>query len=620
MDVTAAASFFSSFLPSYPAVAWIVVLVIISLVFTDLWGHHLHARLRPNYIPGVEAGHLLSSDGANIPVIHAFLICKGRVTATDMANVLIKAGIPHKRFQRLKHCVSAEPNHLKPFDQQRGDWPVYWYPEPGFRPEKHIRNLPDGLSQAEVKDSLGGMVNTPPSFSLSPWEILVANALDGNEERTALILRLHHVLGDGLSVLGLLEAISEPVRGEGVGEEEEEGGKEGGRESMLAAVLKVGVKYQQHHHHHHHHHHHKQQHHHPSIHLNNSNEVTDPTAPPRAPPPPAPSHPLSFLSRLLHSLLFYLRMSIELPVVVHREFLAPPPEQNLFKPRPLTGQKTIAWRVGCVDVARVKRVKDALGVKLNDVLLACATGALRTVMLGEGESGGGRKEGRTMRVFPNEKREEEKEEQQQYATLTTSPSSTSSSTSSSLPSSPSLPPSIRFFAPMSTRTNLASLRDLDNQLSVLSIPLPTGLASRRHRLAHIHDFTMRLKHSTFPLGMAWLTQHAAFFLPVHLLEKQNNFLCERASGVLTNVPGPVHARQIAKAEVEEIMVFVPAVSSIGMTLSTFTYGRALSVGLVLDQAVPCSAEEVLDAFVREFEAYERMVLGEEEGGRKEKEE
>jgi len=67
-------------------------------------------------------------------------------------------------------------------------------------------------------------------------------------------------------------------------------------------------------------------------------------------------------------------------------------------------------------------------------------------------------------------------------------------------------------------------------------------------------------------------------------------------------------------------VFVPAVSSIGMTLSTFTYGRALSVGLVLDQAVPCSAEEVLDAFVREFEAYERMVVGEEEGGPKEKEE
>lgn len=324
MDVTAAASFFSSFLPSYLAVAWIVVLVIIALVFTDLWGHHLHARLRPNYIPGVEAGHLLSSDGANIPVIHAFLICKGRVTAADMAQVLHQAGIPNTRFQRLKHCVSAEPNHLKPYDQQRGDWPVYWYPEPGFRPEKHIRNLPDGLSQAELKDYLSSVVNISPSFALSPWEILVANALDGDEERTALVLRLHHVLGDGLSVLGLLEAISEPVRGEGESEEEEEeeGGREGGDESMLAAALKVGVKHH-HHHHHHRHHHHKKHHHHPS-HRDDNHEVTNPTAPPHGPPPPAPFHPLSFLPRLLHSLLFYLRMSIELPVVVHREFLSPP--------------------------------------------------------------------------------------------------------------------------------------------------------------------------------------------------------------------------------------------------------------------------------------------------------
>jgi hypothetical protein len=124
--------------------------------------------------------------------------------------------------------------------------------------------------------------------------------------------------------------------------------------------------------------------------------------------------------------------------------------------------------------------------------------------------------------------------------------------------------------------------------------------------------------------MALLTHLAAFLLPVRLLEMQNNFLCEKASGVLTNVPGPVHVRQIVGAKIEEIMVFVPAVSSIGMTLSTFTYGQSLSVGLVLDQAVSCSAEDVLDAFVREFEMYEAMVRGEveggEEGGRKEKEE
>lgn len=41
-------------------------------------------------------------------------------------------------------------------------------------------------------------------------------------------------------------------------------------------------------------------------------------------------------------------------------------------------------RVGHADVARVKRIQDAFGAKLKDVLLACATGALRTTTLGQG--------------------------------------------------------------------------------------------------------------------------------------------------------------------------------------------------------------------------------------------
>ncbi len=600
--------------------AWTVVAVALVLVLTYLCGLNLYARLCSNRIPGEEAGYLLSSDGANIPIIHAFLVVKGRITAADMAQVLHQAGIPEQQFQRLKHCISAGANYFKPFDRKRGDWPVYWYPEPSFRPENHVRNLPDGLSRVELKDYLTSIVNTAPSFSFSPWEILVANALDGDDERTALVLRLHHVLGDGLSVLRLLEAMSEPVRGKE--KKEEEGKREAGEESMLAAALKVGVK------HRHHHHRHQTRPRWPlgsllwdlPPHNENYNEVTDPTAPPRGPGPTGSLH-CFFPLPLVRHLLFYARMSIELPYLVHREFLAPRPEQNLFKPRPLTSHKTIAWRVGYADVARLKRVKDAFGVKLNDVLLACATGALRTTMLGQ--DGGEEKDegksssGRTMEVIPTETREEEiKEqyEQQEQQHATPPPSSVFSSTSSTpTPHSSSLAPPVadttRFFAPMSTRTNLASLHDLDNRLSVLSIPLPTGLASRRRRLAHIHHFTAHLKDSTFPLGMALLTRIAAFCLPARLLETQNKFLCEKASGVLTNVPGPVHLRQIGGAEIEEITVFVPAVSSIGMTLATFTYGQMLSVGLVLDRAVPCSAEDVLDAFVHELEAYEAMAVG-----------
>lgn len=160
---------------------------------------------------------------------------------------------------------------------------------------------------------------------------------------------------------------------------------------------------------------------------------------------------------------------------------------------------------------------------------------------------------------------------------------------------------------MSVRTNLASLTDLDNQLSVLSVALPTGLASRRRRLAHLHALTSRLKDSTVPLGVALLTTATGALLPRRLLEAQADFLCQRTTGVVTNAPGPVHRRRFAGHPIEGIAVLVPAVYSIGMVLSTFTYGEVMSVGLVLDEGIPCRADEVLEAFAREFEKYEALA-------------
>ena len=63
------------------------------------------------------------------------------------------------------------------------------------------------------------------------------------------------------------------------------------------------------------------------------------------------------LSRYLSLLRLGLRMGVELPWVVRREFVAPPPEANIFKPRPLTGRKTVGYHLAAMDVERVRAVK-----------------------------------------------------------------------------------------------------------------------------------------------------------------------------------------------------------------------------------------------------------------------
>jgi len=576
------------------SIAYLVTAIVV-IASLKWFYEYLQAR-KPGLgcIAGNEATHLLSPDGVNIPIIHSCVIIKSWITAADVVRVLQRAGIPSRRFQRLQHCVSASPDTFQPFENSRGDWPVYWFPEPSFSHEKHVDYLPEGLSQRELKDWMSGIMNMPPTFTRSPWEILVANALDGDSERTALILRLHHVLGDGLSVLGLLEAMSEPLEEHKRGAENREG------ECMLATALTVGLKRR----------------------LDQHKESSHPhQTHPMISSAPSPCATLSSLSRLLHRLsrsaLFGARMAVEVPWVLWRDYIAAPPERNMFKPQPLSGRKKVAWSQELLEVARLKRVKDKLGVKVNDVLLACATGALRTIMLSQ--SVGDRAHfvfpevprGATSPIVEKEGESEEEEEGGGGAGgLEPTVSSKRTSASPSPATSNSPPPltdAVRVFLPMSVRTNLASLTDLDNQLSVLSVALPTGLASRRRRLAHLHALTSRLKDSTVPLGVTLLTTATGALLPRRLLEAQADFLCHRTTGVVTNVPGPVHRRRFAGHPIEGIAVLVPAVSSIGMVLSTFTYGEGMSVGLVLDEGIPCRADEVLEAFAREFEKYEALA-------------
>jgi len=54
-------------------------------------------------------------------------------------------------------------------------WPLYFYPDPNFALENHVRYLDakEKFTTAELITELSEMLRYPPSFKRSPWEILV---------------------------------------------------------------------------------------------------------------------------------------------------------------------------------------------------------------------------------------------------------------------------------------------------------------------------------------------------------------------------------------------------------------------------------------------------------------
>jgi diacylglycerol O-acyltransferase / wax synthase len=63
------------------------------------------------------------------------------------------------------------------------------------------------------------------------------------------------------------------------------------------------------------------------------------------------------------------------------------------------------------------------------------------------------------------------------------------------------------------------------------------------------------------------------------------FFTEKASMVVTNVPGPGERLSFAGAPVTGILVWAPCSGSIGMTVSIFSYAGQVTVGFMADTAL-----------------------------------
>jgi diacylglycerol O-acyltransferase len=184
----------------------------------------------------------------------------------------------------------------------------------------------------------------------------------------------------------------------------------------------------------------------------------------------------------------------------------------------------------------VKRIKDELGVKVNDVVLAAVARALRRHLLRRGE--------------------DQVEE-------------------------------LHAFVPVSVRGE-GQGGDLGNQVAGLIVPLPIACQDPIDCVRQIAEATSQAKGSGQALGAQVLTGLAGFAPPTLLNQGARLVARQRfVNLVVTNVPGPQHAMHMQDRELKDFFPLVPLGKNLALNIAVLSYNGTLCFGLVGDfDAVP----------------------------------
>ena len=227
---------------------------------------------------------------------------------------------------------------------------------------------------------------------------------------------------------------------------------------------------------------------------------------------------------------------------------------TLLKGKPV-GRKVVAWNEP-LPLDAVKIIGKALHCTVNDVLLACAAGAIGSYLRSKGNDPTGKE--------------------------------------------------IRAMVPVNLRP-LEKAWQLGNRFGLAPLVLPIGIANPIERVYAVRRRMEELKGSHQPLlAFAILSVTGLFIKPVQ--DAVLGLFAKKTTAVMTNVPGPPVALKFCGATLRQSMFWVPASGEVGVGVSILSYGGGVQFGLITDQALCPEPQDIIDRFEPEFEALLLLAL------------
>lgn len=141
-----------------------------------------------------------------LPVDSAWLALESPENPMTITVMLRVDGLTETRFRDFlqSYWLAWERFRFMPVKRAPGWW---WEPDPTFTLKHHFQTVPDAFDQAGLQDWVSARLNQSLPHYRPLWKFWLAPNAEGG---AALLLRMHHCYGDGLSLLGVFERLCPP--------------------------------------------------------------------------------------------------------------------------------------------------------------------------------------------------------------------------------------------------------------------------------------------------------------------------------------------------------------------------------------------------------------------------
>jgi diacylglycerol O-acyltransferase / wax synthase len=425
-----------------------------------------------------------------------FLVCESPTTPMHVGSTaLFEAGalaMPEGGIdgERIKQYIAARLDRIPRYRQRLVRIPfeqrTVWVDDPHVDLDYHVRHtsLPKPGDDTQLKQ-LSARIQAHPLDRTKPlWETWIVEGLQGG--RFALIFKVHHCMIDGVSGADLLSVLLSPT----------------GETSM---------------------------------------ETPKPWRP-RAAPSGAEllrdeirhrvKGPVTFAARAArHPLAVAAEIGGAVGAVAETLGSTLRSASSTLLNQPIGAQRRFDW--AAMDLGTIKRVKDALGGTVNDVVLTTVAGGVRSYLRRRGMPVGD--------------------------------------------------VDFRAFVPVSTRS--AEQRGtMGNRVAGWIVNLPIGERNALQRFQHVRDATRRLKQSNHARGAEVLTAIAEWTSP-SLMGMAMRLASQTAlpfNLVVTNVPGPPIPLYLLGSRLQAVYPMVPLFVNLGLGIALFSNAGTLFWGFHAD--------------------------------------